>query len=143
MGPQCPKCHRADFSFRALLVVHPYPGEFSPALIRCPSCGAELRVTAKSRLASAVVCLGILAGLAVLAAKTGVSLDGGAFVALLVAWVGLYAMAWLYIVRLKPWTPWQYWLPESRVVGYSVYLGLPVALLVALIGLAVHFKWGL
>lgn len=58
-------------------------------------------------------------------------------------WLGLYSIAWIYIVRLKPWCPWQYWLPGSRLVGYSVYLGIPVAVIVALIALAVHFQWGM
>ena len=96
-----------------------------------------------TRLASAVVCLGILAGLVVLAVETGVPLRGWRIVPLLVVWVGLYSIAWTHIVRLKPWTPWQYWLPKSRLVGYSVYLGIPVAAIAFIISLAVHFNWGM
>jgi hypothetical protein len=143
MGPHCPKCHRADFSFRALHAVHPYPGEFSPARIVCPHCHAVLRVTATSRAISAFVCLGILAGLFFLAATTGVLRHDWRFVPLIGVWLALYSIAWIYVVRLKPWTPWQYWLPKSRVVGYAVYLGIPVATMVFIFGLAVHLKWGM
>jgi hypothetical protein len=143
MGPRCPHCHRSEFSFRAFQSVHPYPGEFSPARIVCPSCRAALRVTAMSRVASAFVCLGILGGLVALALKIGVSFQGWRVVPLLVAWVAPYLIAWIYIVRLKPWTPFQYWLPKSRVIGYTVYLGVPVAAIFLVLTLAVHFKWGM
>jgi hypothetical protein len=143
MGPRCPQCHRSEFSFRALQSVHPYPGEFSPARIVCPSCRAALRVTAMSRVASAFVCLGILAVLVALALKIGVSFQGWRVVPLLVAWVANYSIAWIFIVRLKPWTPFRYWLPKSRVIGYTVYFGMPVAAIVFVLTLAVHFKWGM
>jgi hypothetical protein len=143
MGPRCPRCDRTDFSFRALHAVHPHPGEFSPSRIICPSCRAVLRVTAISRLVSAFVCLCILAGLIVLAAALGVSLKGWRLAPLIVAWLVVYSISWIYIVRLKSWTPWQYWLPKSRVLGYTVYLGIPVATIVSVFSLAVHFKWGM
>lgn len=143
MGPHCPQCHRSEFSFRSLHSVHPYPGEFSPARIVCPSCHAALRVTAMSRLISAIVCLSILAGLVVLALTAGASFQGWRVAPLAVAGVAVYSIAWTYIVRLKPWTPFQYWLPKSRVVGYAVYLGIPVAAIVFVLTLAVHFRWGM
>lgn len=143
MGPRCPNCHRSDFSFRQLYAVHPHPGEFSPSRIICPSCRAVLRVTAISRLVSAFACIGILVGLVVLPVDMGVSLDGWRLLLFTVAGIALYSIAWIHIVRLKPWTPWQYWLPKSRVVGYAVYLGIPVAVMVFVISLAVHFKWGM
>ncbi len=54
-----------------------------------------------------------------------------------------YFAVWPAIVRLKPWTPFQYWLPKSRFIGYFVYLLLPLGILVLLFFLAVKFKVGL
>ena len=53
-----------------------------------------------------------------------------------------YFMVWPTIVRLKPWTPFQYWLPKSRLIGYFVYLVIPVALMASLLFLAVKFGAG-
>ena len=47
---------------------------------------------------------------------------------------------WPLALRLKPWSEFQYWLPESRLVGYSVYLLLPVALMALLLYAAI--RWG-
>jgi hypothetical protein len=56
----------------------------------------------------------------------------------------LYSIVWIFIVQLKPWTPrFEYWLPKSRVVGYSVYLLIPVAVIASLLYLAWHFRWGM
>lgn len=54
-----------------------------------------------------------------------------------------YFAIWPYVVRLKPWTAFRYWLPKNRLVGYSVYLVLPVATIVLLFYLAVKFELGM
>ena len=96
-----------------------------------------------SRVVGALVIFGLLFGPIALAIQTGISLDGWRIAALSIASLGLYFIAWIKIVRLKPWTPWQYWLPNSRIVGYSVYLGLPLVAIVLVLFLATHFKWGM
>ncbi len=53
-----------------------------------------------------------------------------------------YFMIWPTIVQLKPWTPFQYWLPKSRLVGYFVYLVIPVALMASLLFLMLKFWTG-
>lgn len=143
MGPQCPACHQSAFPFRALLSVHPYFGEFSPAQIVCPSCGAALRVTALSRVGGPLSAVGLLAGICALCMYVGVDLTGWRLLLMGVAWIPLYSMAWTRIVRLKPWTPFHYWLPKTRVVGYTVYLLIPVAVIVFVFWLGVRFKWGM
>jgi hypothetical protein len=50
---------------------------------------------------------------------------------------GYYFGLWPIAVRLKPWSEFHYWLPKSRLVGYSVYLLLPVALLALLLYAAI------
>ena len=143
MRPQCPMCHQSAFSFRALQSVHPYPGEFSPAKIICPSCQATLRVTTISRVIGAFAFLGILVSSLALFSYLGIESRGWLLILLLVTAPVLYMSAWTHIVRLKAWTPWQYWLPESRLVGYTVCLLIPVAVIVLLFYLGVHFGWGM
>ena len=54
-----------------------------------------------------------------------------------------YFAIWPYVVRLKPWSAFQYWLPKSRLVGYCVYLLLPIATIALLIYLAAAFELGM
>ena len=49
----------------------------------------------------------------------------GSFVILGFCYLGI----WPLVVRFKPWTPFQYWLPKSRLLGYAIYLLFPVALI--------------
>jgi CXXC-20-CXXC protein len=144
MGPSCPQCKKSDFSYRELLSVHPYPGEFSPARITCPSCGAALRVTANSRLVA--VTLILIFGIApvFLLAWAGLDLSKWQIILFVLALLAIYNLAiWPHVVRLKPWTEWQYWLPKSRLVGYTVYLLLPIATIAFLIFLAARFGLGM
>jgi len=85
--------------------------------------------------------MGIVAVILTLVPVTGV--HGWHFVPLLIVGFMLYSIAWPSIVRLKPWTPWRYWLPKSRLLGYTVYLVIPVATMIFVIFLAAHFKWGM
>ena len=144
MGPPCPQCKKSGFSYRALLSIHPYPGEFSPAGITCPSCEAALRVTAKSRLMAVALLLFLVAVPVVVLAWSGVELhEWQVFFVAAGSMVFYYFAIWPYVVRLKPWTAFQYWLPKSRLVGYFVYLLLPVATIALLFYLAVKFELGM
>lgn len=140
MRPSCPRCMKSEFSYLALLSVHPHVFEFTPARISCPSCSAALRVTAKSRVLAAVVIAGSLIGCMILLGSLPFYLQKwqANLVALGVS-AAYYFTAWPVIVRLKPWTPFQYWLPKSRLVGYTVYLLIPVALMAFLFYLAIRF----
>ena len=141
MGPSCPRCHKARFSYRALLGVHPYPGESSPIRIACPSCGEVLRVTAKSRFLGAAVVVSILPLLIVVTRLLLSPLHKWQLMLVALGLMaGYYFGLWPIAVRLKRWSEFQYWLPKSRLVGYSVYLLLPVALLALLLYAAI--VWG-
>ena len=141
MKPSCPRCCKSGFSYRALLAVHPYPGEFSPAKINCPSCGEVLRVTAKSRLLGAVVIISMLPLLAgLLSLLTNPLNEWQLALVVLTFIVGYYFVFWPLAVRFKPWSEFQYWLPKNRLVGYSVYLLLPLAVMALLLFVAI--RWG-
>ena len=144
MGPSCPRCKKSNFSYRNLLSVHPYPGEFSPARITCPSCGAASRVTAKSRLLAATLFVFLPVVPVVLLARAGPELTEWQMILVAVVFLAFYNLAiWPQIVRLKPWTEFRYWLPKSRLVGYSVYLLLPIATIALMIFLAAKFGLGM
>jgi hypothetical protein len=141
MRPSCPRCHKSHFSYKALLGVHPYPGESSPAKIACPCCGEVLRVTAKSRLLAAAVVVSLLPLLAVVMTLLPSPLHKWQIMLVILGLLaGYYFGFWPLVVRLKSWSEFQYWLPGSRLLGYSVYLLLPVTLLVSLLYAAI--RWG-
>jgi hypothetical protein len=144
MKPICPNCKESKFKYRDLLGVHPYPGEFAPASIFCPSCGIELRVMTRSRLLAAVILLGSIFGsLFLLLSASKQASDWQVPIIGLCALGIYYLLLWPVIVRFKAWTPFQYWLPKSRLVGHSVYLLLPLSLMGALVYLAAKFKVGM
>ena len=144
MGPSCPNCGKSEFRYRALLSVHPSPGEMSPTLITCPSCGSNLRVTAKSRLLGAATFLSLVIASAMLLATLPMTLMEWQFLTAILSVMAAYYFAiWPLIVRLKPWSEFQYWLPKSRLVGYSVYLLLPLGIMALALYLAVKFKVGM
>lgn len=144
MGPPCPQCKKSDFSYRELLSVHPYPGEFNPARITCPSCRAASRVTAKSRLLAVALILFLAIVPVLLLARAGLDLAKWQIILVVIAFLAFYNVAiWPQIVRLKPWTEWRYWLPKSRLIGYTVYLLLPIAAIALLIFLAAKLGLGM
>ena len=144
MGPSCPTCNKSEFSYRELRLVHPYPGEFSPASISCPACEKDSRVTAKSRLLAAILILVLAAAPSLLLLQSGVHLNRWQVILVAMGGIAFYYYAiWPIIVRLKPWTEFQYWLPKSRLVGYSVYLILPIATIALLVYLAAKFELGM
>lgn len=140
MKPSCPCCRESAFRYRALLSVHPYAGEADPARIECPSCGVALRVTAKSRLLGALTAIAVVVGWLLLLAQLPVPLQyWQSFVAAVAGLAIYYFVVWPVIVRFKPWTPFQYWLPRSRLIGYSVYLLLPIAVMALVLWLGIMF----
>ncbi len=141
MSPSCPHCSKSSFTYRTLLAVHPYPGESSPAKIACPSCGETLRVKASSRFLAAALIVSILPLIAVVMALFPSPLDDWQLVLVVSALMaGYYFVFWPLAVRLKPWSEFQYWLPKSRIVGYAVYLLLPISLMVLIFFAAI--RWG-
>lgn len=139
MRASCPRCMKSKFSYRALLSAHPYFGEFNPTRINCPSCGVPLRITATSRFLAAGAVVGSLIACMLLLGLLPVHLHKWQFILVALGVVAVYYfMVWPTIVRFKPWTPFHYWLPSSRLVGYFVYLVIPVALLASILFLAVN-----
>ena len=60
---------------------------------------------------------------------------------------GIALIVWLLtfpaIVKAKKFRQRHYWLPKSRVLGYFVYLVVPVGLVLLALVLAVHFEVGM
>jgi len=144
MKPECPNCRHSAFTYRALLAVHPYPGELTPARIPCPKCGNTLRVTTGSRLLASAALFVLL--VVAITLMSGLAIELSLFQAMLVS-VGtfnIYFLAvWPLTVRLEPWSEFQYWLPRSRLLGYTVYLIIPVSLLVLLFCVVIGVRGGI
>ena len=103
-----------------------------------------MRVTAKSRLLSATAVLFLVFASGVLLVKAGNDLHRWQIFIVVAGVLAFYYLAiWPLVVRLKPWTAFQYWLPKSRLVGYTVYLLLPVAAIGLLLYLAAKFGLGM
>lgn len=60
--------------------------------------------------------------------------------------IGLFMIFWFatypVFLRVKPYKKKEIWLPKSRIIGYLVYLLLPVIVFFSLLLLAAHFKIG-
>ncbi len=144
MGPNCPTCKKSEFSYRAVRSLHPFVAEFQPTSIQCPSCGDVSRITTKSRMAAAFLVLAFTIAPPAVMLWLQANASGWLFVISGFAGLAFYYFAiWPFIVRLKPWSEWQYWLPKSRLVAYSVYLLLPVGTLVLMVYLAAKFELGM
>lgn len=103
MKPPCPWCTKPGYSYRALLSVHPYRGEVSPASITCANCGEDSRITATSRLLAIVFAVATALGPLLLLAMAGADLP--VWQIALVPIVGLafyYFVIWPVVLRLKP-----------------------------------------
>jgi len=98
----------------------------------------------KSRLLSATVVLLLVIASGVLLVKAGNHLYRWQILIVVAGILAFYYLAiWPLVVQLTPWTDFQYWLPKSRLVGYSVYLLLPVAAIALFLYLAVKFGLGM
>jgi hypothetical protein len=99
----------------------------------------KLRVTAKSRLSAAVAVVGSLIACIVVLGLWPAQLSKWQAIPVTLAVVAAYYLViWPRVVRLKPWSPFQYWLPKIRLIGYTVYLVIPVAIMALLFYLAVR-----
>jgi uncharacterized integral membrane protein len=142
----CPKCR--GYKITVDEAEHLLPTKAStedPPGITCKKCHAKLKATWGSIL--------LFMGLLLAVASTLVSLSEYAVrvshvplkfetpILILAAIVGYflcYRLMWPRIIRLDEWAPRKYWLPKSRIVGYSVYLLLPIAVIMLLFYLGIR-----
>lgn len=88
--------------------------------------------------------MGLVIASAMLLAALPMTLQEWQFlVAILSVMAAYYFAVWPLVVRLKPWSDFQYWLPKSRLVGYSVYLLLPLGITALALYIAAKFKVGM
>jgi hypothetical protein len=133
----CPICGKSGFRYTTLL--NAWPGrEWSPQVICCPDCGAELRLTTRARWA-AVLLMFVPAG-ALILWRPGTTIFMGA---LALAWAISFFIAWPRIVSFQKWSPFKVWLPKGRIVGYTVYLLLPLVIMFGLLWLGAMNGWGM
>jgi CXXC-20-CXXC protein len=136
----CPNCGCSKFPYKLLLNSYSARGWNRP--IKCPSCKHNLQVTVVSKLAFALASLVLPFAGIVLVLHESPSIVVADSIGISIAALSIFVIA-PTIVQFKLWAPYRYWLPKSRVVGYSVYLLLPIALMVLLFAIAVHYQWGM
>jgi hypothetical protein len=136
----CPNCGCSKFPYTLLLTSYSARGWGRP--IKCPSCKHTLQVSVISKLAAGLALLILPFAGIVLVSHESHSVVVGDSIGISMAALSMFLIA-PTIVRFKPFAPYRVWLPKSRVVGYSVYLLLPVALMVLLFAIAVHYRWGM
>ncbi|MFL0802023.1 MAG: hypothetical protein K6L80_16370 [Agarilytica sp.] len=55
----------------------------------------------------------------------------------------LWPLIFPAIVKAKKYKLRQYWLPKSRLLGYFVYLVVPVSIIALALAVAIHFEVGM
>jgi hypothetical protein len=151
VNPQCPHCRKSTVSYLLLLRTF-FQSRHRVDRIECPSCGGYACLSRQSMgvwlLLVVLFPIPILAALAKLRwglLRSAGPYSGGVFY---VFWMLAWASVWPWIVKFQSWdhyvhSGWKPWLPKSRIVGYSVYLLLPIIFMVMLFALAVHEGWGM
>lgn len=142
MNLSCPICGNYILSYKEKMTLAPLPNQFSLPTVKCKSCGELLCSTFLSRLILVSLTFGVIL-------KIGFYFDdpklSGFQFSVMFLSVGslFYFGIWQFIVRLKKWRPPEEYLPKSRLVGYSLYLILPITLMITLLYLAIRFEWGI
>jgi hypothetical protein len=142
----CPKCRGYEITVDE--AEHLLPTKAStedPPGITCKKCHAKLKATWGSILLFIVLFLASAFALVSLTLSAiRVTHAPSKFetpILILAAILGYflcYRLIWPRMIRLDEWAPRRYWLPKSRVVGYSVYLLLPMAVIVLLFYLGIR-----
>jgi len=119
----------------------PMPNQWVLPSVTCQSCGEYLCATLLSRIAFVILAIGVI--LKVSFYFENPKLTGLQFSAMFLT-VGtfFYFGVWPFMVRLKKWVPLEKYLPKSRVVGYGVYLVLPIIFIIAAFVLAAKYELG-
>jgi len=146
--PRCPHCGKPAFKYLVLAQTF-FPSRSGPKPIRCPSCGGYACLSRQSQLVWVLLFLFAVATIAAVAKLNSNLTSAGVYlfsVAVYIFWTLAWASVWPWIVKLQSWqhhldSGSKPWLPKSRMVGYLVYLLLPIAVMVALFAFAVHEGW--
>ena len=141
MNLSCPICKKYEFTYGEILHMSPGGHEFSPNRLDCGGCNARLRITRKSRLLFIAIffvsLIGNIFGMNAIFPKASKVL-------LLISMVSVitcvYFIIWPRIVESEYWAPYKYWLPKSRLLGYTVYLVLPISVIIGLFCIVIFFR---
>ena len=55
----------------------------------------------------------------------------------------VWPLTFSLIVKAKKYRKRRYWLPKSRLLGYFVYLGVPIFVIILALAMAIHFEFGM
>lgn len=137
-------CGKCEFGYGEILSLAPGHVEFEPSSVICSLCGVRLRITTRSRIKFSLVIFVTIFGGLVLFGYMNPKLSLLAYVVVggSIALTS-YLLVWPMQVELEKWSPFNYWLPKSRLVGYGVYLLLPAMLIIGIFILAVKFELGM
>ena len=146
MSGTCPKCERYQITVDEAEHLLPTKASMEdPPGIVCKKCHKKLKATWGSILLFIGLFLTVAFALVLLVERaiqgSQISPEFETPIFLLAAILGYflcYRLIWPRIIRLDEWAPRKYWLPKSRIVGYSVYLMLPIAVIVLLFYLGVR-----
>ncbi len=112
-------------------------GNWSPSI--CGACKGLYRATDLSLLLNYLTCCAVV-GITVFFMPDELEFTKihAALLAIL-TWV----VSSPFSIKMVEYSPRSYWLPKSRLLGYSVYFGVPLLAIVSALYLAVHFNVGM
>jgi predicted RNA-binding Zn-ribbon protein involved in translation (DUF1610 family) len=137
MNAVCPHCGKYHLTYLNALSLASQGAWNFP--LTCPQCGRLIKVSASSR---AVYVLCFLIGAAafiviMLEFNTGKPSSLQYVVAALPFFAACFG-APLVVANFEFWHPTRYWLPKSRLLAYTVYLVVPLLVLVGLFVLGIR-----
>jgi hypothetical protein len=141
MKIHCPNCKEYTLTYWEKMSLAPKKDIVLPSVI-CRNCQFKIGTTSTSRygfILFFVFCMAL--GLFIVAKLNLNSIF--APIPFLISLAASYFLVWPYLVRVKPWCDFKYYLPKSRLVGYGIYLFIPIVLIVGLFVLGIKFGWGM
>ena len=141
MKIHCPNCKEYSLSYWEKMYLAPKKDIVLPSVI-CKNCQFRIGATSASRFGFIVLFIFCIVLSAFIVVKLNLE-SIYTLISLLISLSASYFLVWPYIIRVKPWCDFKYYLPENRLVGYSIYLFIPVTFIVGLFVLGIKFGWGM
>ena len=136
----CSNCSKYIFKYQDILYLAPRQ-ELEPTHFSCPKCKFNFRITRASRYY--FICLLLICIFPPALLNSHLSLGfsiNKIFGFVILAIVFCYLVLWPKIIEVEKWAPYKCWLPNSRIVGYSVYLILPILFVLGLFYISVNLR---
>lgn len=144
MKIKCKICDKHTLTYKEKMSLVPQPYQFQVPKIECAGCKGELAATESARIIFVLTLIPSLICSIFILAKLLPNISYITVTATLLTIIALFYFAiWPTIITLKEWEPFKYWVPKNRIVGYSLYLLIPLSIVAGLFSLAVYFEWGM